>query len=274
VLRQSLATLEGELRHSRPSMMVTSVRTRSWLAGCLEELGEFAEGRAYAEEAVRIAEEAAHLGTAIFAQSRLGRLAQRRGDLQHAIPILERALAQCRAAETRLFLSVITSSLGLAYALSGRVAEARPLLEQVEVSEDTALGGLPVMLRVGEAYLLTGCLEEAHALAKRAMALGRAHQERGHQAYALRLLGELARRDSSQVELAAAHFRQALALTEELGMRPLQAHCHLGLGTLHSQTEYVEQARAELSTAIDMYRDMEMTFWLPQAEAALERLKS
>jgi hypothetical protein len=57
-------------------------------------------------------------------------------------------------------------------------------------------------------------------------------------------------------------------------MRPLQAHCHRGLGTLHSQTEYVEQARAELSTAIEMYRDMKMTFWLPQVEMALEQLKS
>ena len=52
-------------------------------------------------------------------------------------------------------------------------------------------------------------------------------------------------------------------------MRPLAAHCHLGLGTLYSQMEQLEEARASLSTAIDMYRSMEMTFWLPQAEAAL-----
>ena len=52
-------------------------------------------------------------------------------------------------------------------------------------------------------------------------------------------------------------------------MRPLAAHCHLGLGTLYSQMERLEQARAALSTAIELYRAMEMTFWLPQAEAAL-----
>ena len=52
-------------------------------------------------------------------------------------------------------------------------------------------------------------------------------------------------------------------------MRPLQAHCHRGLGTLYSQTAQAEQARAELSTAIEMYRDMEMTFWLPETEVAL-----
>jgi hypothetical protein len=56
---------------------------------------------------------------------------------------------------------------------------------------------------------------------------------------------------------------------ELIGMRPLQAHCHRGLGTLYSQTGQAEQARAELSAAIDMYRDMAMTFWLPETEAAL-----
>jgi hypothetical protein len=71
------------------------------------------------------------------------------------------------------------------------------------------------------------------------------------------------------VEPAAGHYRQALVLAEELGMRPLQAHCHLGLGTLYAATGQREQARAELSTAIALYRAMEMTFWLPQTEVAL-----
>ena len=75
--------------------------------------------------------------------------------------------------------------------------------------------------------------------------------------------------DPSEVEPAATHYRQALALAEELGMRPLQAHCHLGLGTLYTRTGQREQARAELSMAIGLYRAMDMHFWLPQAEAAL-----
>ena len=56
-------------------------------------------------------------------------------------------------------------------------------------------------------------------------------------------------------------------------MRPLQAHCHRGLGTLYAKTGQQEQARAELSTAIEMYRAMDMTFWLPQAEAALAQVE-
>ena len=72
---------------------------------------------------------------------------------------------------------------------------------------------------------------------------------------------------------AEAHYQQALALAEELGMRPLVAHCHLGLGRLYGQTGRREAARAALATAIDLYRAMDMTFWLPQAEAALAQVE-
>ena len=74
------------------------------------------------------------------------------------------------------------------------------------------------------------------------------------------------------VDQAAAHYHQALALAEALGMRPLQAHCHLGLGTLYATLGQREQARAALTMAIEMYRAMDMTFWLPQTEAALAQV--
>jgi hypothetical protein len=61
-------------------------------------------------------------------------------------------------------------------------------------------------------------------------------------------------------------------LAEELGMRPLLAHCHLGLGTLYAKTGQRELARTELAAAIDLYRAMDMTFWLPQAEAVLAQV--
>ena len=128
-------------------------------------------------------------------------------------------------------------------------------------------------LSLGEAYLLAGRSEEAHVLAARALAHARAHQERGNEAYALHLLGEIAAQSDPPARAQAeTHYQQALALAEELGMRPLQAHCHRGLGTLYAKTCQLEQARAELSTAIEMYRAMDMTFWLPQAEAALAQV--
>jgi tetratricopeptide (TPR) repeat protein len=129
-------------------------------------------------------------------------------------------------------------------------------------------------LPLAAAYLLAGRLEEAHSLAERTLALARTRQERTNQAYALRLLGEIAaRRAPPEVELADAYYRQALALAEELGMHPLQAHCHRGLGTLYVNIGDQELARAELVTAIEMYGTMAMTFWLPQVEATLAQVE-
>ena len=111
--------------------------------------------------------------------------------------------------------------------------------------------------------------------AERALELARAHQGRGQLSYALRLLGDIAaRREPPESASAETYYHQALALAEELGMRPLMAHCHCGLGTLYVQIGQAEQARVEMSTAIAMYQAMEMIFWLPQAEAALAQMES
>jgi tetratricopeptide (TPR) repeat protein len=137
------------------------------------------------------------------------------------------------------------------------------------------MGGFQVLcgLSLGEAQMLAGRLEEAHALAERTLAQARERQEHGHQAYALRLLGDIAaRRDLPEGEPSVAHYQQALTLADELGMRPLMAHCHRSLGTLYAMTGQREPAHAELSLAIELYNAMAMTFWLPQAEAALAQV--
>lgn len=99
------------------------------------------------------------------------------------------------------------------------------------------------------------------------------HAKRSAETSALQLLGEVATHQAPpEIEPAANYYRQALTLAEELGMRPLVAHCHLGLGTLHSRTGRGDQARTDLATAVTLSRAMEMTFWLPQAEAALAQV--
>ena len=161
--------------------------------------------------------------------------------------------------------------LGAAYALAGRAAEALPLLDQV--LERVATGSrlllhALVLTELSEACLLVGRVDEASALAERLLELSRTHTGHGYQAHAYRLLGEVARhRDPPEVDQATAHYRQALALAEELGMRPLQAHCHLGLGTLYARTGQRQQAHAELSTAIDLYRVLDMTSCPPRGGA-------
>jgi tetratricopeptide (TPR) repeat protein len=121
--------------------------------------------------------------------------------------------------------------------------------------------------------LLAGRVEDAMQIALRALDLSHAHKERGNQAYALRLIGEIAaRREPPERKQAGDYYRQALALADELGMRPLQAHCHRSLGKLYATIGRYAEARAQLDTAIALYRTMDMTFWLPEAEAALAQV--
>ena len=277
-LRRNVAALEGELVRERFGQVgLVSVLSRTWLVWCLAEVGAFTEGTASGEEGMRIAQAVEHPFSLIAAYGGIGRLYLIKGDLPQAIPMLERGLALCQAIDTPVLFPLTASTLGAAYALCGRLAEALPLLEQA-VQQASAMGMMfgqalwVVWLSAG--YLLAGRRAEARAHAERALEIARAHQERGYQAYALRLLGDIAMQSHPpQVERAEAYYREALTLAEERGMRPLQAHCHGGLGTLYTKSSRPEQARAALSAAIALYRAMDMTFWLPQVEAALAQVE-
>jgi class 3 adenylate cyclase/tetratricopeptide (TPR) repeat protein len=276
-LRRAVALLEGELRHVRLALGLTSVQSRNYLTRCLAEIGRFAEGFVWGEESMQIAEAVDNAFSRIEVYRSVGLLYLRKGELQKAISLGERALALQKVAHLPVMLHQVTMDLGTAYALSGRIAEALPLLDQA-VKQATSMQHLayPTLLvtHLSEAYLLVGRLEEACQLAGQALDLSRERKERGHEAWTLRLLGDIAAHgEPLDAEQAAAHYRQALILAEELGMRPLQAHCHLGLGTLYGKVGQWQQARVHLSTAIDLYRAMEMTFWLPQAEALLAQVE-
>jgi len=174
-------------------------------------------------------------------------------------------------------LRPIVAGLGYAAALQGRLAEGRTLLEEA-ISESIRTGALR-----GQAYRvawlsevcrLAGRGEEAWQHAHQALDLARQQKYRGDEALALHQLGVVhAHADPTDVAQAEAHYQQALALAEELGMRPLQAHCHRGLGTLYAKTGQREQARTELASAIALYQTMAMTFWLPEAEAVLAQVE-
>ena len=199
-----------------------------------------------------------------------------RGEFQRAITTLERGRELCQVADIKLTstLSAVAAALGYAYALTGRVVEALPLLEQAVEDISTRYVGYTLWVAwLGETYLLASRTADALTCALRALELSRTHKERGHQAWTLRLLGDIAmHRDPPDIDQAQTYYQQALALAEELGMRPLQAHCHRGLGTLYAQTGQREQARTELSTAIEMYRDGHDVL-AAQAEAALAHVE-
>ncbi len=248
--------------------------SRNALALALAERGEFVEAVARGTEAIQIAEAVGHPSSVAVVYRGMGHLHLRRGDLHQATLALEHALELCQGVDSPPLFHAVSSTLGYAYALSGRSAEAIPLLE--EGGERPVIAGSNEgqslrNLRLSEAYLLAGREADARAAAQRALGLARQHKERGHEAYTLRLLGEIAaREDPPDVGEAKDYYRQALAFAEALGMRPLIAHCHLGLGKLYRRTRNQEQAKEHLTTATSMMREMAMGLWLEKAEAEFE----
>jgi tetratricopeptide (TPR) repeat protein len=274
LLRRNAETMDRE--SGTPSTEVW-IRSQGWLARILSDLGAFAEGRCHGEEALHLATREGREQTPIVAHGSLGHLYLAQGELEPAIRMYDQGLALCRASGTRDWLRGITAGLGYAYALQGRLAEGRTLLEEA-IKEDIRTGArfnhARWVVQLSEVCRLAGHGEEAWKHARQALDLARQHKERGNEAHALHQLGVVhAHASPPEVAQAEDYYRQALALADELGMRPLQAHCHQGLGTLYAATGQREQARTALATAIALYRDMEMTFWLPETEAVLAQVE-
>ena len=271
LLRQNVVALEAGVPDPR---LGYGVQSRAWLALVMSFLGEFAKDRPHGEEALHLAVEGQ--GSAPIAHGCLGLLYLTKGDLEHAIWVLDQGLAHCRATDNKDWSRWITAGLGHAYALTGHLAEGRALLEDA-LRDDIRTGALHAhsdhIARLSEVCLLAGHHNEAWQHAHQALDLARQYREHGYEALALHQLGAShAHADPPDAAQAEAYYQQALALAEELGMRPLMAHCHLGLGRLYGQSGRVEQARAALTTASTCTRAMDMIFWLPQVEAALSQV--
>jgi tetratricopeptide (TPR) repeat protein len=275
VLGQAVELLRGDLareRFGRP--LYPAVVARIHLATCLSTLGEFRQALNTAEEGLQIAEALSQPGNLFVAHVGRGEPLLHQGQFHDAVSWLEHAMA-LYTPDLIAWYPMTAGALGFAYAMTGRLAEALPLLEQaaerarrVDRRRETQW-----LTYLSEAYLRAGRQDDAHAVAERLLALGRERGERGTEARGLHLFGEItAQCEPPKAEEAEAHYRKALALAEDLGMRPLQAHCHRGLGTLSAAIGQAEQARSELATAIAMYQSMVMTFWLPQTEAALAQV--
>jgi tetratricopeptide (TPR) repeat protein len=277
VFRRNVEFLHGApLQERFGTAAIQAVYSQALLARCLAELGAFAEGRVYAEDALRLAETCAHPYSLAQACAAVGLFYMHQGALPQAVCVFERGLTVSKTAHLLLMFRAFNGRLGAAYALSGRVSEALPLLEQAlerTVAMRQFFNYAPFAVWLGEGYVLAGRLLEAKHLGQQALKAAQTRKQHGHQAYALRLLGESAAHgDPPDGALAEAHYQQALTLAAALGMRPLQAHCYRGLGALYAQTGRPEPARTALATALEMYQAMAMTFWLPQAEAALAQV--
>jgi len=240
----------------------------------LAHLGRFAEAAEYVVEAIRLAEttnRAFPVGVAYRAAATLHLL---KGDWTKARSPIEHGLAVARTGNAVLLLPYLVASSAWALAQLNEAGEALSRLREGEqlLEHQTQRGlvdhhGWYYQL-LGHACLRLGRLAEARRLGDQAVQSS-PHQP-GFAAHALHLLGDIATHpDRFDAERGEAHYRQALALAEPRGMRPLVAHCHLGLGRLYRGTGKRQEAQEHLTTAMTMHREMDMRFWLEQAEVEI-----
>jgi class 3 adenylate cyclase/tetratricopeptide (TPR) repeat protein len=251
-----------------------AIQSRAFLALALAECGLFAEARRQGQEAVRLAERQNNAWNIIVARSwGVGHVCALQGHPADAVADLERAVALADEQGLAFVRAPVRATLGVLYARAGRPAEGLSLLEDVWTAYTSAGWGLfssLVAVQLAEARLLGGQIDQARVAAEGALERCRRSAQRGSEAYALHLLGEIAAHPTAtNVEEADDRYRRALDLAIDLGMRPLVAHCHLGLGKLYSRTGDAAKATEHLTTAATMYREMDMTFWLEKADAAL-----
>jgi class 3 adenylate cyclase/tetratricopeptide (TPR) repeat protein len=285
VLRRGMQRIGAQSKHERfGTAAVLSVICRSHLVQCLAATGDFADGIVYGDQSIHIAEEVEHPVSLVYAHCSLGVLYLLQGQLEKAIGALEQSLELCHTANVPVYLPFVASRLGAAYTASGRVAEGLNYLQQgVDDSANVGRVGFLAlsMTWLAEGYLCASRFTDASACAEKALDLSRTHKERGHEAMALKLLGDIAwqracdnkssHKNNNASGASENFYRQAAALAASLGMAPLRAHCHGALGELYAASAAPEKARRELAAALELYRAMDMRFWLPRYETSLAR---
>jgi tetratricopeptide (TPR) repeat protein len=243
------------------------------LARSLAERGAFDEAYAHGQEGIQLAETLDHPNSLGQSCVSLAYVDSVRGEWSRATLLLERALVLSREWNLTIVAPRAMAMLGYGHAWSGRIGDGVAWLHRAEATfESTGVGAFHSisLAQLGEAQLLAGQIGDARVSAERAVKLARERGERGHEAWALRLLAEVASQaDRPDVTTTEAQYGAAMALASELGMRPLIAHCHVGLGTLYRKTGDEAKAHEHLTTAATMYREMAMSFWLERVAALL-----
>jgi class 3 adenylate cyclase/tetratricopeptide (TPR) repeat protein len=276
-LKGTIQLLAGDLGRERLGMAgFPVVMARVFWAWGLAERGKIDEGMTHGLDAVRLAETLNHPYSLAFAYRALGQVYSVKGDFSQAIPLLERGAALCREWNLRFVAPILDELLGYMYVLAGRESEGLDLLNSAVAAAESigfSMFLTPTIVHLCEAQLLASQVEEAASTAKRALTLARTHGQRSQEAWAQRLLGEAAALGHPPtLKAAEGAYQEAMTLAAGLDMRPLLAHCHVGLGTLSRRAGKPEHAMEHFAIATAMWREMDTRFWLEKAEAEMKGL--
>ena len=255
--------LTGELERDRCGLpFVPAVIARSWLVWSLAERGEFQSGMILAQEGLKIAEEVGHPFNIAHLYYDLGYYYEVKGDIDQGVEALTKAVDLVDNWSLTYLSPFIKGFYGHVLALAGRVDDGVKVLEEAErLYEQIGLGLFRslVGLQLGEAYLIAGRVEDALLKTNEALALARKRGERGHEAYGLRILGDILVNRSA--EDAMVNYQGARALAATLGMGPLIAMTELRIGRLLERTGQEEDAKRYINVARNMAAELGMQLW-------------
>jgi DNA-binding SARP family transcriptional activator len=270
-LARAASLTDGRMQGERLGRTIyPAVNARAELARALADLGRFDDATAAIEEAFRIGESLQHATTLLSARMDHGHVLICRGDWSGAIPILGTCLDGFRSAGLSGFGNGAAGMLGYARAMISHQGEGIALIR--EALEHAAQGRrtreAQFTTYLSEALLTAQQMDEAAAVARRGLTLSLERSERGIEARARYVLGEIAAKNiDGNGSAAEGLYREALALAEEIGMRPLVAQCHLALATLGRQRGEPRACREHLATASEMFHELGMQSWSERARA-------
>ncbi len=275
LLQKSLAVLERRVTSSYPDRLIF-VYSRTWLLWCLADAGRFGEGIDVGADTLRFADAMGESWPLFHACFALGLVQMEKGEFGTAIAVLERGFGCCEAGQLNFGLAMLGGCLGAAYAKAGQLSRGLRLLQEA-VERSTAMSfwaGQSLRLAwLAEDYLNSRQPDTAMEVGRHALELASRYKERGNESRVLHVLAEIASRDSAADSVTAErYYREASERAMKLGLRPLVAHCDFGLGKLYRRTDKRQEAQEHLATAARMYREMDMRFWLEQAEAEVKEL--
>ncbi|MEM7043446.1 MAG: adenylate/guanylate cyclase domain-containing protein [Pseudomonadota bacterium] len=258
--------LTGDLEQDRCGLpFVPAVIARSWLVWSLAERGQFADGMKLAMEALAIAEKVGHPFNVAHLYYDLGYYYEIKGEFDEAVEALSKAVDLIETWSLTYLSPFIKGFYGHALTLAGDIDQGLKVLEEAEgLYEQIGLGLFRslVGLQLGEAYLMAGRQQDAHAKTKEALALARKRGERGHEAYGLRILGDImASTEAGTMEDAMVNYQGAKAIAAALGLHPLMALIDVRMGRLLERAHQTEKGKQQIAAAEKLATDLGMKLW-------------
>ena len=280
LLRRGLHLIpHNRVREKFGLLGTAAVGARAYLARTNAEIGRFQAAVNLGDESIELSETCADPFSRAFANIFTGLVLVRQGDYRRANPILRAGVSLCERARLRLLQPLGEAAQGyVAWQLEQNRTNARGMLEKAVSTARTqnlAARRSLILSWLAEVNAREGRLSDAEIHAVKALRLARKNCERGQEAWALWILGEIhARCAKEDPQEAIAHYANAKRLAKRCGMRPLVAHSCLGLSRAFCHIHNDARAALYATQAKKYYKEMGLRRLARQAEGILSRTKS